>query len=471
MIENAKTAAAERMLAILIVEDDVHLRSGLAALVSKEGIECHEAANLEEASKAIASARLDAVLVDLTLPDGSGLDLICHPEAIGSPEFVVVTGDATAETAVNALRRGALDYLTKPVDRSRLLSVLNNLRRTRTLKSDVSDLRDHLRELGRFGSLVGRSEPMQKIYRLIERVAPTNAAVMVTGESGTGKELVAETIHRLSPRRAHPFLALNCGAVAPNLIESELFGHEKGSFTGADRRRVGFFERADGGTLFLDEITEMPLDLQVRLLRVLEAREVTRVGATEPIAVDVRIVAASNRDPLEAVKNGSLRGDLLYRLNVFPIELPPLRHRGDDITLLANHFLAQLNATQETSKRFTPRALARLQASSWPGNVRELRNVIERAAILADESIDLDALPTLKDLDRVPEGEEATLRVKIGSPLADAERMLILSALEALGGNKGRTAEALGISLKTLYNRLNVYQGHGQRSRGPKAGD
>ncbi|HEU4429868.1 MAG TPA: sigma-54 dependent transcriptional regulator [Myxococcota bacterium] len=448
---------------LLIVEDEPNLRAALIAMVALEGFATLEASTMEEARKVLAESRVDAVLVDLTLPDGSGLDLIGEPHSQPEPEYVVVTGDATAETAVQALRRGALDYLTKPVDRSRLRSVLTNLQRTRALKTDVSDLRDHLRELGRFGKMVGRSEPMQKVYALIQRVAPTDAAVFVTGESGTGKELVAETIHSLSARRARPFLALNCGAMAPTLIESELFGHEKGSFTGAERRRLGYFERANGSTLFLDEITEMPLDLQVKLLRVLEANVVTRVGGTEPIPVDVRIIAASNRDPLKAVANGTLREDLLYRLNVFPIELPPLRSRGADVTLLAERFLDEVNARQSTQKSFTPRALARLQATSWPGNVRELKNVVERAAILADDAIDVDALPSLKAAE--PVTSDATLRIRVGSPLAEVERRLILSTLEALNGNKRQAAEALGISLKTLYSRLNVYQGHGHNEK------
>jgi DNA-binding NtrC family response regulator len=304
---------------------------------------------------------------------------------------------------------------------------------------------------------------MQKVYELIERVAPTDASVLVTGESGTGKELVAETVHLLSRRRTEAFVAVNCGAMVPTLIESEFFGHEKGSFTGADRRRIGYFERADGGTLFLDEITEMPQELQVKLLRVLEAGAVTRVGATERTPANVRVVAASNRDPVEAMAKGQLREDLFYRLNVFPIELPPLRMRDEDAGLLAEHFLEQVNARETTRKRFTPRALARLRALSWPGNVRELKNAVERAAILADVTIDAEALP-LPHAGQ-PIGEDATLQVRIGTPIEEIERRLILATLESLDGNKRRTAEALGISLKTLYTRLSVYQAQGQGGR------
>jgi DNA-binding NtrC family response regulator len=441
---------------VLIVEDDANLRAALAALVSREGALAEEAATLEEARKRLAEAPFDAALVDLTLPDGSGLDLLGDSGARGTPEYVVVTGDGTAETAVQALRRGALDYLTKPVDRARLRSVLAHVDRTRGLEEEALGLRSQLREFGRFGGLVGRSEVMQKVYELIERVAPTDASVLVTGESGTGKELVAQTVHRLSRRRSRALVAVNCGAISPALIESELFGHEKGSFTGADRRRIGFFESADGGTLFLDEVTEMPQDLQVKLLRVLEAGAITRVGATEAIPLSVRTIAASNRDPAEAVARGQLREDLLYRLNVFPVELPPLRARGEDLVLLAEHFLAEVNARESSHKEFTQRALARLRALAWPGNVRELKNAVERAAILADERIDVDALPAAPR--EVPIAEDTTLPVRIGTPIGEVERLVVLATLESVGGNKRRAAELLGISLKTLYSRLGVYR-------------
>jgi two-component system response regulator AtoC len=455
-VSQTELESRESVLNVLIVEDDVNLRAALAALVSREGAVPREAGTLEEARKRLAESPLDAVLVDLTLPDGSGLSLLGAPEALGTPEYIVVTGDGTAESAVQALKRGAIDYLTKPVDRARLRSVLANAQRTRVLKHEAVDLRHQLREFGRFGRLIGRSAAMQRVYDLVERVAPTDAGVFVTGESGTGKELVAETIHLLSRRRSRSFVAVNCGALAPSLIESEFFGHEKGSFTGADRRRVGYFERADGGTLFLDEITEMPQELQVKLLRVLEEEAVTRVGATDLTPVDVRIVAASNRDPQDAVARGQLREDLLYRLNVFPIDLPPLRAREDDAVLLAEHFLDRVNAREGSRKRFTPRALARLRALSWPGNVRELENAVERAAILADEAIDAEALPRPHPGEAI--AEDAALHVRVGTPLEDIERRMILATLESLDGNKRRTAELLGISLKTLYNRLSVYQ-------------
>jgi DNA-binding NtrC family response regulator len=441
---------------VLVVEDDESLRAALAALCAREGFTALEAPDVARARTLLAQSPIDAVLVDLTLADGSGLELLGDTQALGRPEYVVVTGDATAETAVRALQRGALDYLTKPVDRARLRSALANVQRTRALRGDVAELRSRLRDLGHFGGLVGRSEPMRKVYELIERVAATSAAVFITGESGTGKERVAEAIHQLSERRNRPFLAVNCGAMAPSLVESELFGHERGAFTGADRRRTGHFERAHGGSLFLDEITEMPLELQVKLLRVLESGALTRVGSSDPVAVDVRVLAASNRDPAQAVAEGRLREDLLYRLNVFPIHLPPLRARPGDVGLLAEHFLARVNARDGSAKRFSLRALAHLETLAWPGNVRELGNVVERAAILADGVIDVEVLPATS---HVATSEDLALRIRVGTPLADAERRLILATLEALGGRKQETATALGISLKTLYNRLNVYQG------------
>jgi DNA-binding NtrC family response regulator len=284
-------------------------------------------------------------------------------------------------------------------------------------------------------------------------VAGTDASILISGETGTGKELVAETIHRLSRRSKKPFLAVNCGALSANLIESELFGHERGSFTGADRVHKGYFERADGGTLFLDEVTEA-VDIQVRLLRALETGAVTRVGGSEPIKVDVRIVAATSRRVEEAVADGKLREDLYYRLNVFPIHLPPLRERADDVELLAEKVLAELNLAEGAAKRFTRAALERLRRHSWPGIVRELQNVVRRAFILAEDDLGVESLP----LAGAAEMAAASLVTRVGTPIADMERRLILATLEQCGGDKKRAAEALKISLKTLYNRLNEYK-------------
>jgi DNA-binding NtrC family response regulator len=341
--------------------------------------------------------------------------------------------------------------------------------------------------LTRFGDLYGASESMQNLFRLIAKVAPTQANVLVAGESGTGKELVASTIHKLSSidgptanagfdgplpdavpsETARPFVALNCGAISPQLIEAELFGHERGSFTGAVRMHKGCFERADGGTLFLDEITEMPLEMQVRLLRVLETGQVCRVGGDEEIAVRVRVVAATNRDPQKAVESGVLRSDLFYRLSVFPIEMPPLRERREDIELLANLFLANLNKEAGTNKILSRSARRFLNEYRWPGNVRELKNLVQRAFILADRELDVTSImPTPRPPASTMDGD--CLLLPLGSRLADAEQQLICATLGHCGGNKTRAAEVLGVSLKTLYNRLNEYESRAAEAGGAR---
>jgi DNA-binding NtrC family response regulator len=299
---------------------------------------------------------------------------------------------------------------------------------------------------------------MQRVYDLIARVAPTEATVLVTGESGTGKELVARTIHELSDRRHGPFRAVNCGAIASELLESELFGHEKGAFTGADRRRRGYFEQAAEGTLFLDEITEMAPDSQVRLLRVLESGEMTRVGGERAIPVDVRVVTATNKAPRQAIEEDKLREDLYYRIKVFSIDLPPLRQRGEDISLLARHFLQELNRDARQQKEISDDAIAVLAEHSWPGNVRELKNVVRSAYILADDVIDADDLPPEVTSGHTPSHTGGRLQMSPGTPLAEAERQLIMATLEQCEGNRTRAAEKLGISVKTLYNRLKAYE-------------
>ena len=439
----------------LIVDDDLGFRLGLAQAVEREGFTTATASSLREARAELAAQPPDVVLVDLKLPDGSGLDLVQDLDQ--RPETILVTGQASLSTAVDALRLGVTDYLTKPVDFARVKMVLANVTRTRDLKQQIGSLRGELRKLGRFGPLIGASAAMQRVYDLVAKVAPTDASVLLIGDTGTGKEIVANALHQASRRAAGPFLPLNCGAVSPNLIESELFGHERGSFTGADHSHKGYFERGSQGTLFLDEITETPLELQVKLLRVLETSSVLRVGGSEAIKVDVRVIAATNRNPEQAVTEGKLREDLLYRLNVFPIQLPPLAERGDDVTLLAEHFLSLLNAQEGTSKRFSEGALERLRAHSWPGNVRELRNVVQRAFILGEPEIGLEALPL--ESNRPANG--LRLEVAVGASVAEAERRLILATLEHFGGDKKRAAEVLKISLKTLYNRINVYNAGG----------
>jgi DNA-binding NtrC family response regulator len=438
---------------LLIVDDDPEALEWLTELAKGEGFSVAAADSLRAARIHMSRLQPDVLLTDLQLPDGQGTDLVHDIEKDASTELVLITGHATVESAVAALRAGAADYLVKPVDVERLRAILRRVPRAGELRAEIGELRDELRKLGRFGHILGSSPPMQKLYDQLGRVSPTSATVLLQGESGTGKELAAQTIHDLSRRKKAPFLPLNCGAVSPQLIESELFGHEKGSFTGADRQHKGYFERAHGGTLFLDEITEMPQELQVKLLRVLETGTFTRVGTTQQISADVRLIAATNRSPDAAVADGKLREDLFHRLNVFPIAMPPLRDRTADIELLAQHFLDQLNKQEGMSKTFAPAAIAGLYAHSWPGNVRELKNYVQRAFILADEIIDADLAPTVVSApDTAP-----LLTVRVGSTLDDVGRRLIEATL-AECRSKRKAADMLGISLKTLYNRLAAYK-------------
>ncbi|MGH7724839.1 MAG: sigma-54-dependent transcriptional regulator [Candidatus Eiseniibacteriota bacterium] len=440
----------------LVVEDDASLLESVVLQVKAEGFEVEGAGTLAAARRALAKEMPDLVITDLGLPDGNGIQLIEEVREFPQTDVIVVTGQATVESAVHAMRLGALDYLEKPLEHERLKTVLSHLKRARELKQEVGSLRGELRKLGRFGPMIGSSPQMQHVYDLITRVAPTEAPVFITGESGTGKELVAQTIHELSRRSKGRFLPLNCGAMPPTLIESELFGHEKGSFTGATQQRRGYFERSSGGTLFLDEITEMPLELQVKLLRVLETGAVMRVGGDQAVAIDIRVLAATNRRPEEAVESGKLREDLLYRLNVFPIALPPIRERGGDVVMLAEYFLHLLNQENGTERKFSDTAKQRLQTHPWPGNARELKNEVQRAFILSDDTVDFDHLSSDPGAgSRSTPSSPSSIRA--GISLADAERQLIMSTLQHCSGDKRKAAEILGISLKTLYNRLHLY--------------
>ncbi len=440
----------------LVIEDDGHTLNALSTLVELEGFRVRTARNLADARAVLEHCRPQVILSDLMLPDGRGIELLEELQGDDTAEFILITGNATVATAVEALRLGAHDYLTKPVNESRLTALLANVNRTRDLKEEISVLRHELRSMGRFGKMVGTSKPMQELYNLLAKVSPTDATVFLVGESGTGKELAADTVHQLSKRRKASFVAVNCGAVSPTLIESELFGHERGAFTGADKQRRGLFEHANGGTLFLDEVTEMPLDLQVKLLRVLETGKVMRVGGNQPLEVDVRIIAATNRDPFDAVERGQLREDLLYRLRVFPVDLPPLRARLEDVELLANHFLAAQVGETGTEKHFSAEAIDALRRYSWPGNVRELRNAVLRAFIVAEETLDLETLPP-EIVGGAPRGRRNAMQLRPGMSIAEAERILIEATLEAHAGDKRSAAEVLGVSLKTLYNRLADY--------------
>lgn len=446
------------MTHVLLVDDDQSFTPVLSDYIQQQGLSVNTAHNLSEARASLNALHPDLLLVDLSLPDGSGLDLLQELKD-SRTRVVVLTGYPSLDTAVDGLRASVDDYLTKPVDMARLRVWLKESVATRrTPTGELPATNDTAS--GRFGPFVGVSQPMQELYKMLGIVAPNNATVFLQGESGTGKDLAAGCIHDLSKRAKQPFLALNCGAVPENLIGNELFGHERGGYTGAIRQHKGYFERANGGTLFLDEITEMPVDLQVNLLRVLETGKLTRLGGDKEVEIDVRLIAATNRDPKEAVSSGKLREDLYYRLMVFPITLPPLRVRSGDAELLAHRFLAALNEQYDEAKRLTPAALEFVAACSWPGNVRELKNAVERAHIIANSDIDTRHFSHLNEVARYDGFESPPLRLAAGMSLEEAERNLIFATLDELSGNKRLAAESLGISLKTLYNKLKRYQIH-----------
>src|SRR5499433_798576 len=378
----APTATAER---VLIVEDDTSARVGLEQLIRSWGFVAESATDGEDALEKVTSFRPAIVISDLVMPRMDGLTLLRALQQQGADvTTLLLTAQGTVETAVEAMKEGAYDYLTKPIDIQRLKILLDKIVERLETMREVKTLRRQLREHGTFGSLIGNAPEMRKIYQIVEQSAPTGASVLITGESGTGKELVAQTIHQLSPRTGFPFVAINCAAIPETLLESEIFGHEKGAFTGAADRRQGCFELADRGTLFLDEIGEMTPATQVKLLRVLQERSFRRLGGRTEQSVDVRVIAATNVEPAEAVKAGKLREDLYYRLNVFSFRLPPLRERREDLPLLVQAFINEFNGrNQKNIAGVDQQAMRMLDHYAWPGNVRELRNVIERATILA----------------------------------------------------------------------------------------
>jgi DNA-binding NtrC family response regulator len=464
MIEEteSQTVVAER---VLIVEDDPATRTGLAELVQAWGFLTEEAPDGEEAMRKVTTFRPAIIVSDLVMPRMGGLELLrALQDQLTDLTFILLTAQGTIESAVGAIKDGAYDYLSKPVDPQRLQILLQKaVERQETLR-EVRHLRRQLREQGSFGRIIGNSPGIRTVYRVIEQSAPTSASVLISGESGTGKELIAQTIHELSPRATFPFVAINCAAIPETLLESEIFGHEKGAFTGASDRRTGVFELAHRGTLFLDEIAEMMPATQVKLLRVLQERIFRRLGGRQEISVDVRVIAATNVIPQDAVNSGKLREDLFYRLNVFALELPPLRERREDIPLLVQSFLTEFNKTNaKTIRAVDQDAMYILERYPWPGNIRELRNVIERATILADsEFIEPKHLPP----SLISRGEESlpTMTIAPGTTVDEAERRLILLTLEHTRNNKTRAAEILGISLKTLHNKLNRMKDEGQRT-------
>ena len=448
-------AAAER---VLIVEDDTSARVGLEQLVRSWGFLAESAGDGEEALEKVTSFRPAIVISDLVMPRLDGLGLLRALQKQGADvTTLLLTAQGTVETAVEAMKEGAYDYLTKPVDIQRLKILLDKVVERLETMREVKVLRRQLREHGTFGTMIGNSPEMRKIYSVMEQAAPTSASVLITGESGTGKELVAQTIHQLSPRAAFPFVAINCAAIPETLLESEIFGHEKGAFTGASDRRQGCFELADRGTLFLDEIGEMTPSTQVKLLRVLQERSFRRLGGRNEMTVDVRVIAATNIDPIDAVAKGRLREDLFYRLNVFALTLPRLRDRKDDLPLLIQAFVTEFNMrNQKSVTGVDQQAMRILEQYNWPGNVRELRNVIERATILTQGAfIEPRHLPPSLVAEPAPQQQAPQVALAPGTTVEEAERRLIMMTLEHTRDNKTRAAEILGISLKTLHNKLN----------------
>ncbi|MCX8037919.1 MAG: sigma-54 dependent transcriptional regulator [Candidatus Sumerlaeia bacterium] len=451
---------------VLIVDDEKNTREGLRLALQNRSLDIRLAADGEEALQIARAEPIDLVLADLKMPRLDGLELLkrVKQESPGT-EVVILTGHGTIASARDALKQGAYDYLTKPVDIDELSALVDRVLTEKSLREENFALRQALNARYGFESIIGQSAVMQRIFQQVRQVAPTRATVLLTGESGTGKELIARAIHQHSDRVGRgPFVPVNCGALAPTLLESELFGHERGAFTSAVKQKPGRFELAHGGTLFLDEISETSLEFQVKLLRVIETGRFERVGGTEIIHSDVRIIAASNRDLEQMVADGSFRSDLYYRLKVISIVLPPLRERREDIPLLAQAFLAEFSqANGKNLVRINPAAMAILQNHPWPGNVRQLKNAIEGAVIMAgpaDTEIGPEHLPA--DVRAAappagPNGAAPEIHLRVGTSLDDAQREIILATLQQTGDNRARTARLLGLSRKTLYRKMEEY--------------
>jgi len=466
---------------VLIVEDEPNARSGLAELVSGWGYRTDTARDGAEGLERAQAWDPAVIVTDLKMPRMDGLELISRLRESGNRVIIiVVTAQGSIESAVDAMKLGAYDFVQKPIDATRLKTILNNASRQRSTERELEVTRRKLRESGVLGPLVGASHVMQETFALIEQVAPSNVSVLITGESGTGKELVARTLHQLSPRSSKPFVAVNCAAIPETLIESEIFGHEKGAFTGAVERRAGCFELAEEGTLLLDEIGEMPIGTQAKLLRVIEEYKLRRLGSKSESSINVRVLAATNKDPATAVADGHMRGDLFYRLNVFNIHMPPLREHKEDIPQIVETIMMDMNARHgRKATGLSPALMDELLSYDWPGNVRELRNTVERAVILGDDGeLGVQHLPPGFGSGAAAQAGEAPvatstqvanvqlagsrtgrqpLVLQVGTTVNEAERQLILRTLDSTGGNKTRAAEVLQISLKTLHNKLKEY--------------
>jgi len=441
---------------ILLVEDEVNMVRTLTKILERKGYTVEAAATGEAALERFAERSYDLVITDLNMPVMDGLQLLREmKERHIAPATIVLTGHGTIQSAVEAMKLGAGDYLIKPCHPDELLMVAARLLEVRQLRREVQYLRTQLNTGDRYGEIIGKGPRMREIYEVIEAVSQNKSNVLLSGENGTGKELVARTIHNKGPLAGRPFLAINCGALSETLLESQLFGHRRGSFTSAIDDHEGVFQAADGGTLFLDEITDIPLPLQVKFLRAIQEKEVTPLGSTRPVRVDVRIIAATNRDIEAAVKDGSFRTDLFYRLNVVPIHLPPLRERREDIPLLVDHFINEYSRIYGVEPKWlTPEALQRLIEYAWPGNIRELQNAIERAFALSSQpEITPKDLPAAILRDAPPPADGLTDPL----PLEEVERRNILAALHRSGGNKNEAARILGIDRQRLYRKIEKY--------------
>ncbi len=443
----------------VLVVDDEPSRKGLRELLARWGYLVDEAADGQAALEKARTFLPSVVVSDLVMPGLDGLGLLrALQDELPFASVIILTGHGTVETAVAALKEGAYDYLTKPLDVPRLRILIQKALDKAQTTREVTLLRRTLKEVWGYGQLVGASPAMREVFGLLELAAPTSAPVLLSGESGTGKELAARTLHELSPRHRDPFVPVNCAAIPETLLESEIFGHERGAFTGALERRVGCFELAHGGTIFLDEVAEMTPSTQAKFLRILQDGMLRRLGGKTEVAVDVRVVAATNKDPEKAIRDGALREDLYYRLNVFSISLPPLRERREDIPLLIRAFLDEFDAKYDKRvKAVDEIVLEILRRHPWPGNVRELRNVIERAVIACAADVIAPAHLPAGLSNFADQGPADLIRLPVGTSLADVEREVILKTLAAVDRNKTRAAEMLGISVKTLYNKLNQY--------------
>ncbi len=455
----------DQQIRVLVVDDDEPHAEAVAESLERVGYECVVATSGREGLRLIEAQNFDIIITDLIMEGVGGLEVLAKAKSeLPDAEVVILTGHGTIKTAVTAMQAGAMHYLTKPLDIGELRAVVEKASQTLRLARSNIELQKQLHERFGFEGVIGNSPSMHAVVARLRQIAPTSASVLITGESGTGKELVAKALHNNSPRRYKPFVALNCAALSDNILESELFGHVKGSFTGADRERKGWFEHANGGTLFLDEVGDIPLSTQVKLLRSLESGEIVRVGTNEPIKVNVRLISATNRDLAEAIASGAFRQDLYHRLKVVSVRLPPLRERREDIDLLVDHFLKEFTTSHgKKITSITPAARKAIRQHSWPGNVRELRNVVESMIVVDYDGV-LDVDDLTEDLQSftvaIPSTNgNAGANALVGKPIDEIEKYYITETLKLTGGNREEAARMLGIGERTLYRKLKEYGG------------